>query len=314
MYDTTKPYKEQVIKLIARTWHTPYVSVENGISRYKLQQPFIFSHVDGIGTKGIYHWEKRTFKEAVLDALAMNLNDLALQRAFPFEIIDHLFIPEDDNAAIFEIIEALSDECIKRKIAITGGETAIHNNMQGMELSIAMSGYIENQRTNKIVEGDVLIGLASNGLHSSGFTKIRQLFGEEYRKEFTKPTEIYLEKILELDKKYRINGLMHITGGAFTKLKGLLKQCNAEITRGHELELHDIFKEIYSKNVSDEEMYKTFNCGIGFVLSVSQKFTLFALHCLEDMTEFNAAIIGNAVKGTGKVIIESKFSDKLVTY
>lgn len=308
MYDTSKPYKKEISEIIKETWDNFVFYSRDGFFTLNKEDIKITGHVDGIGTKGIYHWKKRTFKEAVSDAMAMNLNDLAMSRAIPFALIDHLFVPEDDKEAILEIINELSNQCIINRISIMGGETAIHDNMEGMELSISMLGYAFRKKENRFHENDTLIGLASNGLHSNGFTKVRKIFKEEYREEFTKPTEIYLEKILELDKKYQINGMMHITGGAFTKLKDLLENCDAELSP---LQPQEIFKEIYSKGVTDKEMYKTFNCWTGFVLSFPEHE---AENCLEEITEFKAEKIGKIKQGTGKIIIASAFSDKIVEY
>lgn len=306
MYNPTKPYKNQIIELVKQTWNTPYVSVKNGIVRKKFSYSE-YHHTDGIGTKGIYHWKEKSFKNAVVDAMAMNLNDLAMVGATPYALIDHLFVPEDDNEAILELIKYLSEECRKRNIAITGGETAIHNNMDGLELSVAMLGFVEKPEQNHFEIGDVLVGIESSGIHSNGFTKIREIFGDEFREDFILPTNIYSDTILELNKKFEIHGMQHITGGAFTKLKDLLKDADILITKNYSLEPQEIFKELYERGVSDEEIYKTFNCGIGFVLSVSEHG---AEKILSEIKNFKANIIGKVISGNKKVKIKSKFSDR----
>ena len=244
MYNPTKPYKKQILESVQQTWETPYVSVKRGIVVKKFSLPE-YHHTDGIGTKGIYHWNQRSFRNAVIDALAMNLNDLALMRAVPYAIIDHLILPCDNKEAILEIIGHLAGECSKRDIAITGGETAIHNNMEGLEISIAMLGFVERPKQNQFEIGDVLIGIESNGLHSNGFTKVREIFGEEFRQDFIAPTHIYLDIILALDEQFDIHGMAHITGGAFTKLKDFLPDCADAITKkDHQLEPQQIFREL----------------------------------------------------------------------
>lgn len=310
MYDPAKPYKKQILDLIRQTWGTPYVSVKDRVVERKFSYPE-YHHSDGIGTKGVYHWEKRTFRNAVIDALAMNLNDLAMARARPYAIIDHLFLPEDDNSAIYEIMKYLTEECKSRNIAITGGETAIHNNMKGLELSVTMLGFVKKPKVNQFKINDVLIGIESNGLHSNGFTKVREIFGNEYRPEFTLPTNIYLDTILSLDEKFDIHGMMHITGGAFTKLKDLLYNSDAVITNNHKIKPKEIFLELYEKGISDEEMYKTFNCGIGFVLGINKKDVD---KCLNEIKDFKADIIGEVVSGKDNVRIKSKFSKKEVIF
>jgi len=307
MYDTTKPYKNQILELIKSSWETPYVSVKNGIVEKKFSFNE-FHHTDGIGTKGIYHWKQKSFRNAVLDALAMNLNDLPLMRARPYALIDHLFLPNDDKKNIVEIINCLADECRKRDIAITGGETAIHDNMNEIEMSITMLGFIENEKQNKFQIGDDLIGIASSGLHSNGFTRVREVFKGEYRPEFIIPTKIYSDAILEINKKFDIHGLMHITGGAYTRLRDLLSDSDA-IIENYLLKPHDIFYDIYSKNVSDEEMYKTFNCGVGFILSADKKDSAEIILDLKN-NDLESGVIGEVVKGSGKIKIQSAFGSR----
>src|SRR3989344_797192 len=124
MYNPTKPYKYKILKLIESTWDTPYVKVEKGLYPVikKKFSALEISHTDGIGTKGSYHWKKRTFKNAVLDALAMNLNDLAMVGAIPYAIQNHIVLPKDDHEAILAIVKRLLAECRQRNIAMTGGE------------------------------------------------------------------------------------------------------------------------------------------------------------------------------------------------
>jgi len=312
MYDTTKPYKKTISELIKKTRETPYVSVIDNIVYKKFNFPECH-HSDGIGTKGVYHWQNRSFENAVIDSMAMNLNDLALMRAKPYAVIDHLLLPEDDKEAIVDLISSLSSECVKRNIAITGGETAIHNNIEGLEISMTMLGFIENPKPNKFRKGDYLIGIESNGLHSNGFTKVRELFGDEFREEFIRPTYIYLDEILELNKNYDIHGMMHITGGAYTKLIDLLDDCDALITNEYALEPQEIFFELYDEgvSVSDFEMYKTFNCGVGFILGVSKKD---ADDVIMSIKNFRAEQIGEVFRGSNKVKIKSKFSNEKVVY
>ena len=305
MYDPTKPYKHEILRLIESTWKTPYVKVERGlypVMTRKFSLPEI-QHTDGIGTKGVYHWERRTFKNAVLDALAMNLNDLAMVGATPYAIQNHIVLPADDHDAILTIVKTLASECKKRKIAMTGGETSIHADTNAMDISITVSSFIKQKRKNECKVGDVLIGLKSNGLHSNGITKVRELFGKKYRREFTEPTRIYLEEILAVLRTHQVNGMMHITGGAFTKLKDILGTTDAIISQPKTLEPQQIFKDLYAKGVSNKSMYSTFNCGVGFVLSVPKNEVPKILKKLK-----NAWIIGKVVKGNGAVRITSAFN------
>jgi len=310
MYDSIKPYKKEILDLIKKTWNTPYVSIKEGTYPI-IEKKFSFleiDHTDGIGTKGVYHWNKRTFRNAVIDALAMNLNDLAMAHAVPYKLQNHIILPKDDYEAILELVRNLVDECLLRNIIITGGETSVQNNINGMDLSLTASGFLKNNIPNSFKAGDVLVGLKSNGLHSNGFTKVREVFEDEFKLDFIEPAIIYSDKILKLDDKFKINGMQHITGGAFTKFKDSLKDVDLILGKNHKLIPQQIFKELYKKGISDEEMYKTFNCGIGFILSVSKD------DAGEIAKELGGDIIGGVTNGIGKINIESMFSDKVVEF
>jgi len=311
MYNPAKPYKRRILKLIQKTWQTPYVSIKEDVYPViikKFSYPEV-DHTDGIGTKGIYHWQQGTFRNAVLDALAMNLNDLALLRAVPYKLQNHITIPKEDERVV-KIIKALAKECVKRNIAITGGENSFHNDLEGLDISITVSGFIKGpKKQNKFKVGDTLIGIKSNGLHSNGFTKIRKVFGKKIKPAFTTPTRIYLDEILALDKNFNIHGMTHITGGAYTKLKDLLHGTDAIINRSHKLKPQPIFHEIHKRGIFDKEMYTTFNCGIGFILSVSPKNAYKVVSKIK-----GADVIGKIVPGNGKVKIESEFSKKNIEF
>lgn len=309
MYNPTKPYKHQILKLIENTWDTPYVKVERGlypIITKKFSHPEV-QHTDGIGTKGLYHWKQRTFRCAVIDALAMNLNDLAMVGAVPYAIQNHIVLPKDDHKAILDIVRIMATECKKRQIAMTGGETSIHSDMEGMDISITVSGFLTKKRENQCRIGDVLIGIASAGLHSNGITKVREVFGNEYRKEFTKPTRIYFDDILLVLDKCKVNGMMHITGGAFTKLKDILDKSDAIIFHPKKLHPQKVFQDMFAKGVTNKTIYSTFNCGIGFIISVPKQEVSKILSYLH-----NADVIGEVVKGTNTVSITSAFNQKLI--
>jgi len=308
MYDPTKPYKHEILRLVAQTWKTPYVVITPGIYSY-IEKKFTgieVQHTDGIGTKGVCHWQRRTFKNAVLDALAMNLNDLAMAGATPYAIQNHITLPEDDHAAVLEIVKALATECKKRRIALTGGETSVHADSEGMDISITVSGFAARPRENIAKAGDVLVGLRSAGLHSNGITKAREVFKKIHRKELVEPTRIYADDLAKLKPK-QVNGMMHITGGAFTKLRDILKGTDAHIVHPRQLKPQKIFFDL-RKKVSNADMYTTFNCGIGFVLSVPEREVKSVLRRLP-----GSAAIGRVIEGTGKVRIISGFDKKAIT-
>lgn len=307
MYETMKPYSNKVLELIRTTWENEWCKVKNGIITFKgYNPPLTVDHTDGIGTKGYYHWKARTFKAAALDALAMNLNDLFMTGATPYKLQNHIFLPKDDNEAVYEIVGTLVEECKKRKIAITGGETSIHQNMNGMDISITMSGIhpLEHWK-NQYHVGDTLIGFASNGLHSNGFTMVYNKLGGE-RPEYIEPTKIYDSKMMG-NIILEATAMNHITGGAFTKLKNNLPK-NADAVFKFKQKPQQIFQDLYDTGISSKEMYKTFNCGWGFVVGVNDDKLDWMLK------NTGGEIIGNISPGNGLVWVESVFDGKAISY
>lgn len=280
MYDTTKPYIAKIKELIAKTWEEcNELQVADDTGKYpsfkRTTLPALgeIDHTDGIGTKGMLHWYNRTFRSAVQDAFAMNYNDLMTVGASPYKAQNHLIVPHDDHSAILEIVTALADLCCRHRIALTGGETSVQDNLQGMDLSITMSGIRMRLISGVIRPGDDLVALPSTGLHSNGFTKVRELFSKRdwsspgKREELTKPTAVYdLGPVWSL-----INCAVHIAGGGFTRLKPLLEGCVAQIWNCQNTPY--IFREICRYGIPAAEMYRTFNCGIGMVLAVPSENT-----------------------------------------
>ena len=254
------------------------------------------------------HWRWRTFGDAVTDALAMNLNDFAVSRAIPVEICDHIFVPQDDHGAIACIVYNLVVQCVDLGIAITGGETAIHEGMKGLEISITMRGIKRSCAPNLFQAGDALVGIASSGAHANGYTKIHHVLDiQEFLPEsITTPTLIYHDAVDGVDRVCGIHGMTHITGGAFTKIKKFLCGNDAHIHRDHGLVPHDIFWQLVKKGVPEREMYCTFNCGIGFVIGIHPSMINTCLSILRQ--RFNADVIGEVKSGTGMVHMQSMFS------
>jgi phosphoribosylaminoimidazole (AIR) synthetase len=220
MYRTTKPYTPKILEIIKTTWQNKTWCIVNDDYNYPTIQLtdtwLCMDHTDGIGTKGYYHWNEKSYRAAAIDAFAMNANDLAMYGCRPFKLQNHIFLPEDNDNAIYEIVESLANLSNKYDIVMTGGETSIHNNMNGMDISITMSGIVQSQQKHQYKIGDVLIGIPSSGLHSNGFTLVHNKIGGG-RKEYTEPTRIYTNELSQI--YHKLNAVNHITGGAYTKLK-----------------------------------------------------------------------------------------------
>lgn len=307
MYNTTKPYTKKVLELIRETWGTDLCIIHDEtypVIEMKHNWKTI-DHTDGIGTKGHYHWNNRTFKNAAIDAFAMNANDLAMYGSTPCKIQNHIFLPKDDNDAVYEIIGGLVDLCKRGGIAMTGGETSIHMNMNGMDISVTMTGWVRHKlKDNKYHIGDILIGLHSSGLHSNGFTLVHNTLGG-FRPEYVEPTKIYCDTILGVYT--HCTGLNHITGGAYTKLKPYLPK-NADMEFRFDEEPQQIFKDIHAAGVKSSVMYQTFNCGYGFIVGVSEQNLDYVLK------RTSGKIIGHVTKGTGRIYIKSAFDGNIVSY
>lgn len=294
MYDPTKPYKQQIKDIIKSTWdNSLYHYVYDGLyPTFTTNQKFYreIQHTDGTGTKGLLHWENKNAKGIANDAFYMNFNDMLMAKATPTTLQNHIIVPEDDHDFILEVMTELANLCIKHEIIMTGGETSIQNNMQGMELSVTMTGHIPpkfNIYKDNLKPGDTIYGLLSNGPHSNGFTLIRQLYSTvpNYLLEPTRNYGVYKSTLNDA------NGIMHITGGAYTKLHDIM---NENIDTTIELpEFPSIFKEIQEKgNLNTETMLKTFNCGIGMVFSYPK-----------GIKAPTGIPIGEVKEGTGKLTV-----------
>jgi len=337
-YDSSKPFKDRVIEAIQSTWDVrPEVKVEK-------KGPYAFfvenfpnkiakiDHSDTVGTKSLIHWKMRTFAAAVQDAFAMNANDMILMGIEPYRLQDSILIEKDDHEAIVEIAQALADICRKHKVIISGGESAIIDIIRGGEIGITMTGFVKEDEIilPNVKAGNVVIGIESNGLFSNGFTFLRNLFLSKLRmnltdelydgislgEELTKPTLIYLDvmkNVFENNRK-NITGMMHMTGGAYTKLLDIIpKDVDIKINKTHSLAPHKIFHIVKEKSGwADADMYKNFNCGVGFTVIVKKESAQDILKIINK--EFKADIIGEVVEGTGKILIKSKFSDDLIEY
>jgi phosphoribosylformylglycinamidine cyclo-ligase len=338
MYNPTKPYNKQTIKTIKKTWGNrvvevgPYAMVEMGNKRLGL------FHTDGIGTKGYLHWKQGTFKAAAQDALAMNVDDSIMVGVYPEVVVDHLMLEKQNELAIFEFTNELSNLCKKMGIIIAGGETAITNTIKGMEAGITTYGTIAKKDIikPKVRPGDKVIGIESSGIHSNGITlaieglsMTRQNVEEGLLKctlpykpyntigqELTIPTHIYLpslEEVVNLNRK-QISSMMHITGGAFTKLLDIAGDNLIHITRDNDLNPQKLFRHIMEGYaLSSSQMYEFFNCGIGYVITCRPNVANDIVDILNE--KFHADIIGKVSKsGRPAVKIESKLSKETLTY
>lgn len=295
------------------------------LSKYK--EPVLVSGTDGVGTKLrlAFLWEKHdTIGQ---DAVAMCVNDILVQGAEPLFFLDYLAVGSLDPDEVAMIVKGVANACKESGCALIGGETA---EMAGFyakgEYDIAgfAVGIVEKSRLitpEKVNDGDILIGLPSSGIHSNGYSLVRQiifekekLFGNEYIDELGKnlseelltPTRLYPKICLPLIEKFDIHGMVHITGGGFYDNipRALPKNLGAKINCDS-WNILPIFKLLQKwGNVEWHEMFRTFNMGIGMILIVDEKDSEHIRQDLESAGE-KSYILGRVEKNPRhEVIIE----------
>lgn len=291
-------------------------------NRYK--KPILVSGTDGVGTKLKIAFAMNKHDTVGIDLVAMCVNDILVQGAEPLFFLDYIATGELKPNQIEEIVKGISEGCLQANCSLIGGETA---EMPGMyqkeeyDLAGFSVGIVDEDNLidgTKIEEGDLLIGLQSNGLHSNGFSLVRHiLFTENNYKiedyipdldsvlglELLRPTRIYVKSILNVIEAIPVKGMAHITGGGFIdNIPRILPTgLEAEIEIGS-WDKPLIFNFLQKTgNLENNDMYRTFNMGIGYILIIEGKFKEDALKLLEDLGE-KAYLIGRVKKGDNGVV------------
>ena len=288
---------------------------------YKLgnyKKPILVSGTDGVGTKLKIAFETGKYDTVGIDCVAMCVNDILCHGAKPLFFLDYLACGKLDSDVSSEIIKGVADGCLQAGASLIGGETA---EMPGFytvgEYDIAgfAVGAVEEDEIvngSKIEEGDAIIAISSNGPHSNGFSLIRKLFvdlNEVYENKkiwehLLTPTKIYVKSIQKLMESVKINGMAHITGG------GLIENVPRTIPEGlcanidrKKIEIHPIFKHEYFKKVTEDELWGTFNMGVGFIVIVKKEDVEKTIGILKENGE-NAYEIGYISKGENKLCLK----------
>ena len=254
-------------------------------------------HSDGCGTKVLIAQMMKKFDTIGIDCVAMCVNDLICLGAEPVALLDYLAIEKSNEKMINELIRGLAKGAEDAKVTILGGETAIMPDMIkgavpgfGFDLAAFGVGVVDIAKVvdgSKIGVGDLIIGLESSGIHSNGFTLARKVLLEEagfslhdqpdeldkpLGKELLVPTKIYVKEILSVISNFEAHAIAHITGGAFGKLRRFETYAKVGFYLDELPEPMPIFNLIQQAgNISDEEMYRTFNMGIGLCLVVPKE-------------------------------------------
>jgi phosphoribosylformylglycinamidine cyclo-ligase (EC 6.3.3.1) len=287
-----------------------------------LRQPVLVSGADGVGTKLKVAFMMDKHDTVGIDCVAMCVNDILVHGARPLFFLDYIAVGKLIPEKISQIVKGIAEGCTQAGCALIGGETAQMPDMykeEEYDLAGFAVGVVEREKLldgSKIKQRDAVIGLASNGLHSNGFSLVRKvLLGkmkvDEYISDLKKtlgeelltPTKIYVRTVLDVLND-KIHGMAHITGG------GLLENLPRILPEGLEFridknswEVPVIFKIIQRLGKIDlKEMYRTFNMGIGFVMVVERDEVENLLRKLNELGQ-NAWIIGDIVPGEKGVII-----------
>jgi len=281
----------------------------------RMKDPVLVSSTDGVGTKLLIADLQNKYDTIGLDLVAMCVDDVVVVGAEPLFFLDYIACGRLDKEKLYELIKGIAKGCQEAGCALIGGETAELPGMYSkdkFDLAGFCVGMVDREKIidgRQCRSGDKLVGLASNGLHSNGYSLVRKLFpSEEIRgklgKELIRPTKIYAKTILYLLKRVKIKAMSHITGGGFyDNIPRVLPEGKAaQITKGS-WPVPSIFKKIQRRgNIEESEMFRTFNMGIGMVLVLSRRSTGHALTLLAELGQ-KAWVIGELIEGTNSVEI-----------
>ncbi len=285
------------------------------------KEPILVSGTDGVGTKLKLAFEMDKHDTIGIDAVAMCVNDVLAQGAEPLIFLDYVALGVNDPVKVEAIVKGVSDGCVLAGCALVGGETA---EMPGMyskdEYDIAgfTVGAVEKSKLidgTKIKTGDVLVGIASSGVHSNGFSLVRKVVSdnnldlhkplEEYSSKplgefLLTPTKIYVKQVLDVIKNCDVHGVAHITGGGFDEnIPRILRDGQGISIKEGTWPILPVFKflEKYG-NIPHREMFNIYNMGIGMVIAMPESEAQKAISILESYNE-KAYVIGSITDKPG---------------
>ncbi|MBE6536298.1 MAG: phosphoribosylformylglycinamidine cyclo-ligase [Ruminococcaceae bacterium] len=292
-----------------------------------IEQPVLVSGTDGCGTKVKLAILMDKHDTIGVDAVAMCVNDIICCGAKPLFFLDYIACGKNVPEKIAAIVSGVAEGCVQSGAALIGGETAEHPGMMPEEeydLAGFAVGIVDKKKildNTKTAEGDVVIALASSGIHSNGFSLCRKVFdidnnpddlyvpceelgGKTVAETLLTPTRIYVKSVLALLEKVTVKGISHITGGGFYENipRALPKGYTAKITRSA-VKVLPIFDLIAKRgNIPERDMFNTYNMGVGMSITVPADEVATALEILRANGE-DAYVIGEIVKGDEGVII-----------
>jgi phosphoribosylformylglycinamidine cyclo-ligase len=250
----------------------------------KYRQPVLVSGTDGVGTKLKLAFMLGRHNTVGIDLVAMSVNDVLVQGAEPLFFLDYFACGKLDQGIAVQVVRGIAEGCEQAGCALIGGETA---EMPGMypageyDLAGFCVGVVERDRIidgRGIVPGDALLGLASSGAHSNGYSLIRRILGDDkpnsdLADSLLEPTRIYVKPVLKLMAALPVKGLAHITGGGLVgNVPRMLPQGLRAVLRKKSWPRPQLFTWLQQNgNVAEDEMHRVFNCGIGMVIAVARE-------------------------------------------
>ena len=276
-------------------------------------------HTDGVGTKVQLAIQMERFDTVGIDCVAMTVNDLICVGAEPAALLDYIALEREDELLVSELMKGLVVGAREASTAIVGGETAIMGSMvRGFDLVSMGVGVVERAKLldgSSIAEGDDIIGVASSGLHSNGYTLARSVLqarhslknqvdelGSTLGDAMLTPTRIYVKPVLEVLRRREVHGLGHITGGSFRKLKRLVGRRKLEFALEIPPPPPPIFQMIQREGgLTDLEMFRTFNMGIGLCVVAPDSETDAIIRTFK-RRGFSASKVGSVKRGSGVTV------------
>lgn len=288
------------------------------------KNPVLVSGTDGVGTKVEIAKKLNKHNTIGIDCVAMCVNDIICSGATPLFFLDYIACGKNEPEKIREIVDGIATGCKESNIALIGGETAEHPKIMkndDYDLAGFCVGIVDKNeilpKPNEQV-GDLIVALASSGVHSNGFSLIRKIFNSEktnFKNRFSileknlgetllTPTKIYVKPILSLLKKVEIKAICHITGGGFFEnVPRILSKTLDAIIFEKKIETPQIFKLIAEQgSISKQNMFSTFNMGVGMICIINKTDLAKTISILNDFN-IHAYAIGELVKGSGLVEI-----------
>ncbi len=295
------------------------------------KKPVLVSGTDGVGTKLKLAFILDKHDTVGQDCVAMCVNDIVCCGAKPLLFLDYLAVGKNFPEKIATIVSGVADGCVQAGAALVGGETA---EMPGFypvgeyDLAGFAVGVVDKDNIidgSKVKSGDVLVGIASSGVHSNGFSLVRKLFnitgkeednvrlsekiealeGKSLGEALLEPTKIYVKPVLDVIEKVGVKAISHITGGGFIEnIPRMLPEGLCAVIQKGSWNVLPIFTLLQrAGNLKDSEMYNTFNMGIGMVMAADPDKVDAVLDCLEQNGE-KAFIIGRVAEGKSGVLFE----------